>query len=152
RARKDFDLAHDFLQKLSKNPSPELARELPLERALTELDLAEQEPDSMKRLGLYQRARADFDDFLAKNPDHPRLGETKLAVAQVAVLQGRTQLSRAFLQENLDGQIAEGLKARDLLVDAGKQIETALGVIDAQIAKADGAQKKKLENDRLQAE
>jgi hypothetical protein len=152
RARHYYDLALDYLKKLARNPSPELARELPLELALTHLDSAAEEPDSAKRLALYQAARSEFDAFLAKNPGHPRTGEAKLAVAHVAVQQGRTQLSRAYLQEALEGRIAEGQKARTLLVDAGKQLQTALTVLDAQVARSEGNQKKRLEEERLRGQ
>ena len=106
RARHYHDLAFDYLKKLGKNPSPELARELPLELALTNLESAEEEPDSGKRLALFQAARADFDAFLIKNPDHPRTCDAKLAVARVAVQQGHTPLSRAYLQRSLDARTA----------------------------------------------
>src|SRR3954471_13385627 len=61
RARHYNDLALEYLQMLSKGPSPELARELPLEMAKTRLEGAADEPDSAKRLALYGQARTDLE-------------------------------------------------------------------------------------------
>src|SRR3954454_22431194 len=117
------DLALEYLQKLSKNPSPELARELPLEIAKTRLEAAGEEPDIQKRMGLYDQARVEFEKFLKENPTHARASEAKLDVAQIMVLQGRTQLSRALIQDTYDARVAEGLKARALLVEGGKRLQ-----------------------------
>ena len=89
------DLALEYLQRISKNASPELLKELPLELAKAKLDAAGEEPDSGKRLSLYSDARDELQKWLAANPTSPRTGEVKLDIAQVAVMQGRTQLSRA---------------------------------------------------------
>src|SRR5437588_851251 len=99
QARGDHVLAMEFLQRLAKDPSPALAKELPLEFAKTNLAAAAEEPDTAKRLHSYQQARAAFQDFLEKNPNHPRTAETNLDIAQVAIQEGRTQLSRALIQE-----------------------------------------------------
>lgn len=51
------DLALEYLEKVAKNASPELAKALPLEMAQTRLEAAGEEPDSTKRLALYGEAR-----------------------------------------------------------------------------------------------
>ncbi len=158
RARHYNDLALEFLQNLSKNAPPELARELPLEIAKTRLEGAADEPDTTKRLAIYAQAQAEFEKFLAENKNHPRSGEVTLDLAQVAVQRGRTQLCRAFLQENPEARDAEGAKARDLLVKAGVQLANAAIELDKQIAAApegtppEKAAKKKLQDERLRAE
>jgi len=153
------DLALEYLQKLSKNPSPELAKELPLEMAKTRLDTASDEPDSRKRLTMYEQARAEFDKFLKDNPNHPRASEARLDMAQVTVLQGRTQLSRALLQDTTEARVAEGLRARALFEEAGKQLQASLSELEGQLAKApepktpaETAARKKLETDKQRAE
>ena len=154
------DLALEYLQRLAKNPSPELAKELPLELAMTRLEAAGDEPDSGKRLNLYNQAREELQNWLTANPTHPRTSEVKLDMAQVAVLQGRTQLSRALMNPDFSEVMTpEAAKARALLEDAGAQIKAAAKDLDAQIAKlgeaktpAEKTLKKKLENERLQAE
>jgi hypothetical protein len=158
RARRYNDLALQYLERLAKTASPELARELPLEIAKTRLEIATEEPDSNKRLALYQQARTDFEKFIKASKDHPRVSEAKLDLANVAVLQGKTQLSKALLQDSLDAKIAEGLKARELLVGAGEQLKQAAAEVEAQLAKApdttpaEKAAKKKLETDHQRAE
>jgi hypothetical protein len=158
RERHSSDLALDFLKELRKNAPPALQKELDLEIAKTELEVTADEPDSGKRLAAYGRAQAAFEKFLAENKGHPRSGEVTLDLAQVAVQRGRTQLSRALLQETPEGRAAEGVKARELLVKAGAELKKAATVLDQQIAAApsatpqEQAAKKKLENERLRAE
>ena len=158
RARHYNDLALEYLQMLSKGPSPELARELPLEMAKTRLEGAADEPDSAKRLALYGQARADLEKFIAGAPGHPRAAEAKLDVAHVMVMQGKTQLSRALLQGSAQAQDAEALKARAYFVDANAELKKAAAALDAQLAKmpdktpAEKKEKKRLEDERLRAE
>jgi outer membrane protein assembly factor BamD (BamD/ComL family) len=159
RARHYTDLALEYLERLrKKNPSPELLKELPLELAETRLDAAADEPDSGKRLAVFEQARGEIEAFLRDNPNHSRTGEAKLEIGRVVVLQGKTQLSRALARDNLEARIAEGDKARKQFVDASALLKNAADQIEAQLAKipdpgsdADKAQRKKLENDRLQA-
>jgi hypothetical protein len=154
------DLALEYLQRLAKNPSPELAKELPLEMAKTRLEAANDEPDSGKRLNLYNQAREELQKWLAANPTSPRVGEVKLDMAQVTVLQGRTQLSRALMNPDFSEVMTpDATKARALLEDGGAQTKAAAKDLDAQIAKlgdaktpADKTLKKKLENEALKAE
>src|SRR5262249_34843320 len=72
RKRGDAALAWDYLQRLGKDPSPEMARELPFEIARTRLAVGTEEPETGKRLELYKQARKDFEDFLTKNSNSPR--------------------------------------------------------------------------------
>src|SRR5262245_24771364 len=76
RARHYNDLAMDYLQRLSQNAPPQLARELPLEFARTRLELAKDEPDIGRRLALYAEARKDLVASLKNNP--AREGEARL--------------------------------------------------------------------------
>jgi hypothetical protein len=151
RKRGDAALAMDYLQRLGKDPSPELAKELPFEIAKTRLAVGTEEPETGKRLALYQQARKDFEDFLAKNAGSPRAAEARMEIAHVAVLQGKTQLAKALT----DNDVKEAVVARTMLIDAGKQMAAAAADLDAQLKKtpeADKAARKKLEGDLLQAE
>jgi tetratricopeptide (TPR) repeat protein len=159
RARHYHDLALQYLERLSKDPSPELKRELPLELAKTRLETAADEPDSGRRLAIYGQALAELQTFLKENPTHPRAGEVNLDIAQVAVLKGKTQLSRALLQDSLEARVAEGLKARASLEGAGQELRRAAADLDARLAKlpqprtpAERAVRKRLEDERLRAE
>src|ERR1700689_3629005 len=66
RVRGDHVLALEFLQRLAKNPSPELAKELPLEFAKTNLAAAAEEQETTKKMAIYQQARTAFQQFLDK--------------------------------------------------------------------------------------
>jgi hypothetical protein len=151
RKRGDAALAMDYLQRLAKNPSPELAKELPFEVARTRLAIGTEEPESGKRLALYQQARDDFEKFLKDNPNSPRAAEARMEIAHVAVLQGKTQLAKAVT----DNDVKEAAVARTMLVDAGKQMAAAAADLDAQLKKTpetDKAARAKLQGELLQAE
>src|SRR5437763_1313815 len=81
RQRGDTDLAIEWIKKLEKTASPQLQRELPFELALCSKAEALNEPDSGKRLRLYEQARADLIKFRDANPTHPRLADTKIDIA-----------------------------------------------------------------------
>jgi hypothetical protein len=160
RARRYGDLALEYLERLRKsNPSPELLRELPLELAITRLDNAPDEPDSGKRLAIFEQARSEIEAFLKENPTHARAGEARLDIARVVVLQGKTQLSRALTQDASETRTAEGVKARQKFEEAAVLLQKAAEEIDGLIGKVsdpktaeERARRLKLDNDRLQAQ
>jgi hypothetical protein len=117
------DLAREYLNKLAPNAPPALKKELPLEKALTELEAANDEPDSAKRIALYAEAREQFKQFLQANPGHPRAAEAKLDIARATALQGKAQLNRARLESDAATRSAEGKKARDIFIDASNQLK-----------------------------
>lgn len=125
RARGDSDLALEFLRKLAPAATPALARELPLEFAKTRLRLASEEPDTGKRLALYKEARDDFEQFIRANPGHPRLAEANLDIARIFNLQGKTELSRAFLAEDGRAKREQAARARATLESAARQLQAA---------------------------
>lgn len=128
------DLAREYLEKLSKTAPPELKKELPLEIALTNMEAAGDEPDSNKRLALYAQARADFEKFLKDNPKHPRADEARFDIAHATTLQGKTQLSRALLEDDIKARVAEGLKARATLAEAFKQLKALPSTAQSELA------------------
>jgi len=159
RARGDHDLALALLQRLTKNAPPQVATELALESAKTRLGVAADEPDSTKRMGIYQQVRGDFELFLTKNPDHARAAEVQLDIARVVLLVGRTQLSRAMLQDTPEGRASEGDRARATLEEAGQKLEAVAKLLDAKLESlkepktpAETAQKKRLEEQRQYAD
>ena len=160
RERHYYDLALEYLHKLQARTDlpPEVAARLPLETARTQLDSADATPDIGQRLSLYVEARKQFEEFLNKNPKSPLVNQARLDLAHVAVLQGKTQLSRALREQDLTAKISEAERARGLLVDAAKQLEAVVPLLDKQVAEypepqtpAQKAEKKDLEDARLQA-
>jgi tetratricopeptide (TPR) repeat protein len=135
RARNDSDLALEFLEQMAKGATPELLKELPLEFAKTRLRIASEEPDTSKRLTLYNRAREDFEKFIAANPGHPRIAEANLDIARVLNLQGKTELNRAYLIPEKDAKLAEATRARGTLEKAAGRLEAALVELEALRAK-----------------
>jgi hypothetical protein len=160
RKRHYYDLALEYLHKLQARtdlPAGVAAR-LPLEIARTQLDSAAATPDAGQRLSLYLDARKQFEEFLTKNPNSPLANQARLELAHVAVLQGKTQLSRALREQDLPAKISAAERARPALVDAGKQLEAIVPLLDKQAAEfpepqtaEQKAAKKELEDARLQA-
>jgi hypothetical protein len=160
RERHYTDLALEYLHKLQqrKDLPADIAARLPLEIARTQVDQAADTPDLGNRLALYEEARKQFQEFLAKNPTSPLANQARLDLAGVAVRLGRTQLSRSVREEDPAARNAAALKARQLLSEAGKQLEAAVPLLEQQLKALPEAQtptqkqeKKELEDAYLQA-
>jgi len=117
------DLAREYLDQLAPKVPAALKTELPLERALTEMEAAGDEPDSTKRIARYAQAREQFQEFLRANPRHPRAAEARFGIARATTLQGKAQLSRALLEDDPTIRSTEGAKARATLVTAFHQLK-----------------------------
>jgi hypothetical protein len=160
RERHYTDLALEYLQKLQqrKDLPSDLAARLPLEIARTQLDKAADTPDLGDRIALFAEARKQFSDFLAKNPNSPLANQARLDMADVAVRQGQTQLSRVVREEDPAAKAVEAAKARQLLTDAGAQLEAVIPLLEQQVKNyaepktaAEKAEKKELEDAVLKA-
>lgn len=136
RSRGYNDLAREYLDKLAKNAPDALKKELPLERALTEMEAAADEPDSVKRITLYAQASQQFQEFLRANPNHPRTADIQFDIARATTLQGKTQLSRAMLEDDQAVRTAEGAKARATLGAAFNQLKQLPQTPQAELAMA----------------
>ncbi|HVS35351.1 MAG TPA: hypothetical protein VMS17_07185 [Gemmataceae bacterium] len=120
------DLALEYLERLKKTASPDLAKALPLEMARTRLEAAIEEPDSAKRLGLYSDARDEFQRWIKENPTDSRVPDVQVDLAQVTVQKGRTQLSRAYLNEDFETkETQESRDARTTFQQAATQLQDA---------------------------
>ena len=154
------DLAEEYLNRLAKNASPALKDELALELANAQLDKAHDEPDTSKRLFLYEQARVELKKFVETHPKHARVNEAKLDVARVSVLQGKAQLSRALADPaTVQEETPDLKKARDLFTDAGKDLQLVATDLNRQLAPLreavspeDKKLKARLEREVLQAE
>lgn len=159
RNRGDSDLALEFLQRLAKNAPPELTKELPLEFAKTNLRRASEQPETSKRLELYRQAREDFLRFIAANPGHPRNAEANLDIARVLNLQGKTELNRALLADDIKTKKEQAAQAQATLQEAANQLAAAAKEIEGRLKKLpdpdtieDPKQKKDAEAVRLPVE
>jgi hypothetical protein len=159
RERHYADLALQYLEKLAKIPSPDVAKWLPLEMAKTRLELARDEADAGKRTELFAKAQAEFDAFVKSNPNDPRAAEASLELGRLVSLQGKAQLSQALKRDPGEARKAESEKARAQFKAAGQRLAQAAAQIDAQLAKLNNPQtpaekdaKRDLTRARLQAE
>ncbi len=154
------DLALEYLDQLRKNnPPPDVAAVIPLELAKVHLDLATAEADSSRRLTLYDKARAEFQEFIAKSPNNPLVGDARVELARVTGLQARTQLSRALLQEDAAARQKGALAARQTFTEANAQLKAAADQLASDVAKyadpktpQEVAAKRSLQQAHLQAQ
>src|SRR5262245_54158489 len=124
------DLALEYLDKRLRN-DPKYAADIPLEIASTRLEMATAEPDPGKRVSLFAQTRKELETFLEKNAGHPKATDARFQIAQIAVLQGKAQLTRALaLPDSDETRDAELVKARNLLDDARKELETTAARIN----------------------
>ncbi len=148
------DLAVEYLDHLAAGkPSPALAAVLPLERARARLDLAGQEAGDARRDALIARARAEFEQFLATQSNHPRRAEAAVSLARVVSAQAKSILSRANKLDEAQRK-AERAKARPVFEDAAKRFGQAAAAYAQKLNDADlsPAQKADVARDVFQAE
>jgi hypothetical protein len=120
------DLALEYLENLRKsNPPPQLAAAIPLELAKVHLDLATGEADPHRRLDLYNKARAEFQQFIDKNPANVLVADAKVDLARVTALQAKAQLSRALTEEDAAARERGALEARQTFLLANTQLQAA---------------------------
>jgi TolA-binding protein len=94
------DLALEYLREIENRPMPDDDRKaMLLERARCLLDAADDEPDEGTRTSMIGEAKEAFNEFLTKNPSHPRASEAALAVARLTSIEAKAQLNRARRME-----------------------------------------------------
>jgi hypothetical protein len=134
RARGYSDLARNYLERLAKNAPPAMRNEFALEGALIEMEAANDEPDSSKRIELYRQARDKFQQFLNTNKTHPRAAEARFDIAKATTLLGKAELSRARLETDPAVLAAEGAKARGTFEQAAAILKQLPKTPDTELA------------------
>ena len=119
------DLALDYLDDCAKTLPPEWQVTLPIERAKARIRLAAPETDEVKRDTLVNAAKGELEQFLKANTGHPRAAEAAMALANVASLQGKSQLRLALRIPDIAGRRAAGALARPFFVDASAKFLAA---------------------------
>ncbi|QEL20952.1 hypothetical protein [Limnoglobus roseus] len=161
------DLAMEYLDELAKNnPTADQKVVIPLEKAKTNLLLAQQETDESVRDAAIALAKTEFGLFLLDHAKHPRAPEAAMALARVLSLQAKTALNRAAridVPVGADGQPDDGKakakkaayaavrplfkEATDRYGQAAKQIKA---IVDNPMT--DAFRRKGLARDAMQAE
>jgi hypothetical protein len=149
RERRYPELALEYLNRLAKNPPPEVASILPLEMARTRLDLAATNPDVSARLQLYTAARKELEEFLQKNPNHPLAAAAKFDIANVVRRQGKSALGQLKTAANKQ---AEALEARKILDDAATLLTGAEKSLKDQLARYDDPKTAKEKEEKKELE
>lgn len=132
------DLALEYLTVLGTRPlPPDLKLVLPLEAALTRLEVAKDESDGTKRDALLNQAKAEFEQFEKANPSHPRAIEAAIARARATSFQGRSQLSRALkLPKEGDKDKTAAEKVQSVFEEASRQFKSAAAKLTDLLADA----------------
>jgi hypothetical protein len=138
RSRGYPDLALEYLDRLGQKPlPPEVTRALPLEKAKSRCDMAELEPDPMRRDALYRLAREDIQALVAQNRDSHLGAEAALEDARVVALQGTRLLAQAQRLDRAGGRRPLMDRARALFAEAAQRFRESAALINAQLAKPD---------------
>jgi hypothetical protein len=153
------DLALEYLDKLKKaNPPPDVAAAIPYELAKTHLDLANGEADNRRRLDLFNKARAELQEFIDKNPNNFLVADARVDLARVTALQAKAQLSRALTEEDPAAREKGALEARQTFLQANAQLQAAADKLAGDVAKLgepktpqETAAKRALQQAQLQA-
>jgi len=148
------DLALEYLNDLeATKPNAAVLAVIPLERARAKLVLAEDEADAAKRTRLVAEAKLGFDDFLTKNPTHPRRAEAALSLARLVSVQAKGMLSAAAKLDNADETKKQRVAARAVFKDAAKRFGTAATEFAKKVDEAGlpPAARKLLQTDLFQA-
>jgi tetratricopeptide (TPR) repeat protein len=149
------DLALDYIdEKLAKSADPAVKADLPLERARTQLELAEIETEDGKRDALMSQARKGFTAFMnTAPPDHPRRPEAAISLGRLTSLSARGALARAANEPEEAKWKAMSAATRPEFEAAVKQYKAAVTALSGLIASAGTpAQKAPLERAKMQAE
>lgn len=149
------DLALEFLDELAKkNPPPQLAAVLILEKARARLAQAAEETDEGKRDVLLAQARTELNQFLLGNSTHPRRAEGAIALARLLSIQAKGLVSRAARIDDAAQRKTEMVRARPVFQDAAKRFGDAAAAYAQLADKPDlsPAQKATAQTDVYQAD
>lgn len=139
------DLALEYLRDHQDRPMPDDDRKaVLLERARCLLEASEFEADEGTRANMVAEAKEGFNQFILKNPTHPRLVEASLSLARLMSMEAKAQLDRAKRMQLPDRndpgyeaalakQRQEGMKAQPLFLLAAKNFETAAQQLKARL-------------------
>ncbi len=138
RQRRHADLALEYLEGLSRKPlPPDIARSLPLEIALTRAAVGKSEPDRQRCVLLLKQAGAEYQDFIAKNPQTPRLTEVRLEIARIAALLAKQSFDQASAADRATTRKPLLDSARAQLEAAAAQFRSLLESIDTKLQSPD---------------
>jgi hypothetical protein len=161
------DLALEYLRELESQPGlpADLKAVIPLERAKSQLEAAEDEPDEAARAALVAEATIGFNQFLRNSPNHPRGAEAAIALARLKSIEAKAQLIRSrridVPREDgpertaaVDRKQKEAAKARPLFLEAAGLFKKGSDKLDDQLKRMDldPASRKALEQEQLDAE
>lgn len=127
RAKGYADLAIDYLNLRLKDPgvSAESKASIEFEIASSLISASESMEDLSKREQMLEDARAKFEEFAQKYPDHPRRAESLVQIATVDLQKGRLRIVQAQLPSNAGQAVALAKEARVLLAKSAQDYETA---------------------------
>src|ERR1700722_11463182 len=120
-----LDLALEHLEALQKNPPAGLQQILSFELAKTRLLLA-RGLDPEERLIIVEKARAELDDFVKKNP---KAAETPIAqndLKRLPAEQGQAMLSLALRERSIKGKQEKAKLAEKFFLQAEVDLEAHL--------------------------
>ena len=135
------DLALEYIDKHKSEPG--LAEPLRLERARALAGLARSK-EAEQQAPLFAAARAELDAFIQKNPSGPEAAQARLEIARLVAYQGQTLLRRALR----DDDVAAARRAEQQFIQASRELETAIKVLEGLKGNFTAADKEKTDQIR----
>lgn len=131
-----IDLALMRLNEFKAKPamlSAEDAKLISYEIARTKLEEASREGEEARRTSLILQARAEFENFIKTNAQHPAAAEANVEIARLYALQAKGQLSKASKVENKDDKAKEYSRARPDFLTAMNRYKGAISVLETRL-------------------
>lgn len=126
------ELAKAKIEELLKRNDPALNATLPLELARLNIAAARtQDPD--QRLATYAAARAQMEQFIAKNKGKGQAALAKVDVARLTTYQGQALLARAMREEEPRERHEKARPAEAKFIEAHKDLEEAVKMLEAAV-------------------
>ena len=127
------DLALQYLDIIKAGQLDTETRLLDVEYARTWLDLAAEETDEGKRVGLISQAKQKLEAFILANPKHPLSGQASIDLAKLYSVQGKSLIRKARRLEDPKEQETEMKAAQPLLKAAAEKYKSTAAAINKQI-------------------
>src|SRR5713226_5587407 len=128
RAKGWYDVARARIEELLKRNDATLAAALPIELARVNIAEARQR-DPEQRFALFTAARAQLQDFIAKNKGKTDAALASAELARLTSYHAQAILSKAMREDEARTRHERARPAEKMFIDAGKDLEEAMKAI-----------------------
>jgi hypothetical protein len=141
RAKGWYDVARARIEELLKRNDATLAAALPIELARVNIAEARQR-DPEQRFALFTAARAQLQDFIAKNKGKTDAALASAELARLTSYHAQAILSKAMREDEPRTRHERARPAEKMFIEAGKDLEAAIKAIESALKNASNAELK----------